>query len=148
MNERVDGADGAANAAILAAGWQHASNQRPENATAGLGNTLSQSMPRKVLARVKKYFRRDCRKPSDMKLRTYWQHVLRINNTELEALPPFAEANKFSNDDPLDILLFAAPRSWQNEMDRQNFDAHDPDVTLAQVVSFMENIEAAEENDE
>ena len=32
-------------------------------------------------------------------------------------------------------------------MDRQNFDAHDPDVTLAQVVSFMENIEAAEETD-
>ena len=95
MTERADAEDGGANAAILQAGWQHAKNQRPENVTAGLRNVIVQSMPRKVLARVKKYFRRDCRKPSDMKLRTHWQHVLRINNTELEALPPFAEANKF-----------------------------------------------------
>ena len=50
---------------------------------------LTQLMPRRVLQRVKRYLRRECRKSADVKVRIYMQHLLQMNMGELEMLPPF-----------------------------------------------------------
>ena len=100
-------------------------------------------VPNKIVAMVKRYLRRECRKPPDMKVRTYYQHLLRINNDELPMLPPFNPAQNMSDDELIDILIYATPKSWMREMDRQGFD---PVVkTLQEVVNFMERIEQSED---
>ena len=104
--------------------------------------TIANYLPRKVLARVKRSMRRDMRKPATMKVRNYYQNLIRLNDEELPNLPPFTNDNKLSDDELLDILLFGTPRSWQNEMERQNFD---PIVSgIHGTVDFMEGVEASE----
>ena len=101
--------------------------------------------PRNVLARVKRTVRRSMRKPSDMLVRTYLQHLLRINEQEIPALPPFGNDQRFSDDELTDIILFGTPKSWQQEMDRQGFDPYAK--SPSEVIAFMENVEAAEVHD-
>ena len=36
---------------------------------------LTQLMPRRILAQSKRYLRRECRKPKDMKVKIYYQHL-------------------------------------------------------------------------
>ena len=107
-----------------------------------LRSVVEQLLPSKCLARVKRSIRRDCRKPRDMPIRTFWQNVNHINQEELPLLPPFRNTNSIGNDEMIDILLYATPKSWQREMERQGFDplAHSP----KEVVTFMEQIEASE----
>ena len=50
-------------------------------------HVLTTMLPRKVLARVKRNLRRNCRKPSNMKVREYVQHLFRINDEEIPLLP-------------------------------------------------------------
>ena len=102
-------------------------------------------VPNKIVAMVKRYLRRECRKPPDMKVRTYYQHLLRINNDELPTLPPFSPAQNMSEDELVDILIYATPKSWMREMDRQGFDP--VANSLTSVVNFMERIEQAEESE-
>ena len=111
-------------------------------ATAGQA-LIAHLCPRQALAKVKKALRRDMRKPPDMKVRTYYQHLVRINREELAALPPlFNNTQSLLDSEMVDIILYGTPRSWQNEMDRMGFDPFDK--TLGQLIGFMENIEAAE----
>jgi len=110
-----------------------------------LGTALTQIFPKKALQRVKHYLRRDCRKPTEMKVREYYQHIQRINIEEVTCLPPYNPAQALSNDEILDILLFGTPKSWQREMDRQGFDPLDH--TLQEVIAFMEQIEMSEDFD-
>ena len=100
-------------------------------------------LPRRVLARIKRYLRRECRKPNDMKVKNYLQHLMRINYGELDNLPPFGNNQELSQDELLDIILFGTPKSWQKEMERQGFDPMDN--SLGDVVNFMEQIEASED---
>ena len=102
-------------------------------------------VPNKIVAMVKRYLRRECRKPPEMKVRAYYQHLLRINNDELTSLPPFDPAQNMSEDELIDILIYATPKSWMREMDRQGFDP--VTATLAEVVNFMERIEQAEDSE-
>ena len=79
-----------------------------------------------------------------MPIRTYYQHLLRINKEELAKLPPlFVKEQGLNDGEFIDVLLFGTPRSWQNEMDRQGFDPMKK--TPDEVIAFMENIEASEE---
>ena len=50
--------------------------------------------------------RRKMRKPVDMSVRTYIQHLQRINREELPNLPPFLNTNQLSDDEMIDIFLF------------------------------------------
>ena len=102
-------------------------------------------MPLKAMARVKRYLRRDCRKPADMKIRYYYQLLLRINTQEIPRLPPFNVNMRFSDDELLDIILYGIPKSWQREMDRQGIDPIA--LPLAELVQFFEQIESAEEHE-
>ena len=64
------GADQAATAAlrlvITREGKNHANNLTMLQIVTGLGHVVTHLLPRRVLARVKRYLRRDCRKPRDM----------------------------------------------------------------------------------
>ena len=114
--------------------------------THSVAHTVQEMMPKKILARAKREVRRDMRKPSDMTIRDYYNHLQRINLLELHNLPPFGAGQIFANDDVIDILIYGIPKSWQREMDRQGFDPYtttDPVDTVA----FLEQIEAAEEFD-
>ena len=48
-----------------------------------LNTVVSTLLPSKVVARVKRSLRREMRKPNDMKVRTYFQNLSRINGEEL-----------------------------------------------------------------
>ena len=98
-----------------------------------------------TLAQVKRYLRRKCRKPREMKVQTYLQHHIQINNDELPNLPPFNPAKGLSGDKLQNIGLYGTPKSWQKEMDRQGFDPMEN--TLNDIVEFMERLEATNEFD-
>ena len=133
--------DSAASDAVRAQGVDH--YRTNDHLDIGLREVVTNLLPRKVLAKVKRNLRRDMRKPLDMKVRPYYQALMRINDEELDNLPPFAGRQHLSADEMLDILLFGTPRSWQTEMDRQGFDPMD--AGLMATVDFMENIEDLEE---
>ena len=106
---------------------------------------LTGIMPSKALPRVKRYLRRECRKPPEMKVRLYFQLLNRINSVEIPCLPPFNNTRKFNKDELMDIVLYGVPKSWIREMDRQGIDPLQR--TLGEVVMFLEQIESAEEHD-
>jgi hypothetical protein len=149
MDRRIAAAvlatDVAAGEVVRRAGIDDPANLDMNQIVYGLGHVVTQLLPRRVLPRVKRYLRRECRKPRDMKVRTYFQHVLRVNIDELPSLPPFGGAQSLSNDEILDILLFGTPRSWQKEMERQGFDPMNG--TVADTLEFMERLEATDDFD-
>ena len=69
-------ANNAARNAIRTAGVDHADNTADGQILSAMQYMAAQSMPRNALARVKRVLRRDCRKPVDMKVRAYLQHIL------------------------------------------------------------------------
>jgi hypothetical protein len=84
------------------------------------------------------------RKPADMKIRIFVNHLHRINFDEIPQLPPLAVRQELSHDKLLDIVLFGIPKSWVKEMDRQDFD---PFATedIQSLVQFCERMESAED---
>ena len=100
-------------------------------------------MPAKALTEVKRQMRREMRKPVEMKVREYCQHLMQLNTDDIPSLPPFENNQALSSDELLDILLHGTPRSWQNEMDRQGFDPIEKGYYPT--VDFMENLEGLEE---
>lgn len=140
----IDGARQAAEAARDATLAEHTDvHATVENVRDAIRHTLRSLMPRQVLAKVKRYLRRECRKPVDMTIRNYYQQIFRVNTEELTRLPPYADNQNFSEDELIDIVLFGTPRVWQVEMERQGFDPLEH--TLAEIVDFMERIESTEE---
>ena len=110
-----------------------------------LNFVVQQMLPHKVLARVKRNLRREMRKPAGMKVRAYYQALLRINLEEITLLPPFGNNQRLSDDELLDVILCGTPKTWQREMERQGFD---PLVhPLSAVIDFLENIESADDFD-
>jgi len=84
---------------------------------------LTTLMPNKILQCVRRYLRREARKPLDMKVKTYLLHVNRINHEEIPELPPNCNtAQSLGSDEISDTLLYGTPKSWQREMDCQGFD--------------------------
>ena len=143
---RADAANAGARAAIRNQDVDHDDNTSPEVVRTAYRAMIRNILPRKILARVKRSLRREMRKPKDMKIRTYLQHIRRINSTEIPLLPPnYNAAQSLGNDELIDIVLFGTPNTWQKEMDRQGFDPMDS--TLPQVVDFMERIELSEDFD-
>ena len=126
--------------AVNANGVAHYSHN--DHLDMALGLVVTNYLPRKILAKVKRSIRRDMRKPADMKIQAYYQNLLRLNNEELPNLPPYGVDQRLSQDELLDIILFGTPRSWQNKMDRQGFDPMEKH--LSEVVDFMENIKTVE----
>jgi hypothetical protein len=100
--------------------------------------------PHKVLAKQKRWMRRNMRKPLDMSVREYANRLMTINNDEITKLPPaFDDTQKLSDDEIIDILTSGIPKSWIREMDKQNFDP--TEGTITEVLNFCERMESAEE---
>ena len=112
--------------------------------TLALHAVLLDAFPYKVLQKQKRYMRRNMRKPSNMKVRTYAAHLTKINREELPELPPFqGNAQSMSQDEMVEIILNGIPNSWVKEMDKQNFD---PEVrTQQELIDFCERMESSEE---
>lgn len=106
---------------------------------------MSSLIPKKAVTLIKRYLRREARKPADMKVRAYYQHLVRMNSDEIPCLPPFGLDQNLPDDEITDILVYGTPRSWSREMDRQGFDPMTH--TSGEVVDFMEQIEASEDFD-
>jgi hypothetical protein len=68
-------------------------------------STIKMVSPYKALEKQKRFMRRKMRKPADMKVRIFVNHLHRINFDELPQLPPFATGQELSNDELLDIIL-------------------------------------------
>jgi hypothetical protein len=136
-------ADAAARAAINARAIHEFMNA--DRMHAAIRTVVSGCTPQKVLQRVKRYMRREMRKPADMKIRQYLVHLNRMNNEEVPNLPPFGANQSLSDDELVDILLYAVPKSWIKDMDKQGFDP----VTKSpeQVTDFLEQLETAEDFD-
>ena len=117
----------------------------PELMRAAVRTVVTGCTPQKILQRVKRYMRREMRKPPDMKIRQYLVNLNRMNNEEIPNLPPYTVGQQLTDDELVDILLYAVPKSWIKEMDRQGFDA--VAKTPGQVVDFLEQIETAEDFD-
>ena len=119
-----------------------------DDVMAGNYGVVTYMSPVKALARIKRYLRRKCRKPANMTVREFYNHFHRINAEEIPLLPPgFSDAQKLSNDEIVDILLFAFPAKWQGEMQRQGFDPYGTGVTPEAILHFAERMEAAEAMD-
>ena len=140
----VTAGDTVASDAVRANGVDH--YRHNDHLDIALQEVVTSLMPRKVLAKVKRNLRRDMRKPMDMKVRPYFQALMRINTEELPSLPPFGNDQFLTEDEVLDILLFGTPQSWQQEMDHQGFDP--VESGLYNTVAFMENIESVEDKPE
>ena len=99
--------------------------------------------PTHGLQRVKRYLRRYCRKPADMTVREFWANFQRINNEEIPNMPPLYDATQsLKRDELIDILLYSLPKSWQGEMNKQNYDPFGGSVQ--DLIDFAERMETAE----
>jgi len=107
-------------------------------------STIKMVSPYKALEKQKRFMRRKMRKPADMKVRIFVNHLHRINFDELPQLPPFATGQELSNDELLDIILFGIPKSWVKEMDKQDFDPFAGE-DIQGLIQFCERMEAAED---
>ena len=111
----------------------------------GLADLIRNCCPYKALEKQKRFMRRQMRKPADMKIRTYVNHLMRINIEEIPALPPFKDNQQLSPDELIDIVVYGLPKSWINKMDEHNFDPMENDIQ--ELVNFGERLESAEEFD-
>jgi hypothetical protein len=140
---RTGGGD---DAAIRAAADAITELQTRDQITECIRGVLTHILPTKCVARVKRYLRRNCRKPADMTIRQWFNHYCRMNWQEIPKLPPtFNTTEALSMDESIDILLFSTPKSWQAEMERHNFDPYSKQ--LSEVIDFCENLENAERID-
>ena len=136
--DRTNGNDAAVTALEGAGVTEHT-----DDVESALNLTIAENLPYKCLQKVKRYVRRECRKPLDMKVREYATHLKRINRDELPSIPPAGPNQELTADELTEILLYGTPKSWQREMDRQGFDPLAQ--TYNEVIAFMERIEESED---
>ena len=108
---------------------------------------VAKSMPKKVLARVKRHMRHNVRKPSDMTIRDFYQHIQRMNELEVSALPPCGLLQKFNTDELIETS-FSVSRSLGSE--KWIVKDLTPISPMLQDTRMLlcEQIEAAEEHDD
>ena len=79
-------------------------------------------IPTGALRRVKRFMCRGCRKPSDMNIRIFVNHLQRMNHIELPLLPPFGQANCMGDDEITEYIQYAIPSSWNKKLRKQGRD--------------------------
>ena len=112
--------------------------------TAAAQECVAHIAPHKALEKVKRYLRRECRKPHDLSIREWFVAFQATNTQELKHLPPlFDRTQCLSDDEAIDIVLYSIPNSWENEMARQGFDPYR--AGLPSTIGFCEQLEMADE---
>ena len=112
---------------------------REQDIIAGLQSVIRDRSPYKVLETQKRYMRRDMRRPPSMPIRTFVNHLLRINDNELPFLPPFGHNQALSQDELKEILYYGLPNKWKDDMIKMNFDCFMQ--PFEEVVDFCERQE-------
>ena len=113
LTDRADAKpDATRNQAILDAGFLDPSNHLHSVTWDSCKTVLTKSMPRRILACVKRQVRCEMRKPKAMKVRPHFQHLLRHNMEYLPNLPPFKANQGLPADELLDVPLCGTPKSW------------------------------------
>jgi hypothetical protein len=104
---------------------------------------ITHIFPLRALRIQKRYMRRYMRKPRDMKMRTYRNRVVELNNYLAKFPSDFSDAQKIDDEEIVDILEFGTPNKWQYEMVRLGFDS--ATATSQALVEFCERLEFTEE---
>ena len=113
---------------------------------AGMQAATETVCPHGALEKVKRYLRRNCRKPAHMNVRQYAVRLKYINEEEIPKLPPgYNVAQSMSDNELKEILTWGLPKSWNNKAIERGFDPLHPNHRWERVVRFFEQIEAAEE---
>jgi len=95
-----------------------------------LNEVVKNLLPNKTFQRVKLHLRREARKPLDMSVKQYIMHVYHMKTEEIARCPlACSHTQCLTPDKIIAILLFGTPKSWQREMDRQEFDPRAKTVT-------------------
>ena len=90
---------------------------------AGQRAVMKYMAPNKALSKQQIWMRRHCRKPKEMTTKTFYSHLIRINNEELPNIPPaFDKSQRLKDDDLIDIILNSIPKRWMVEFERISFD--------------------------
>ena len=115
----------------------------------GVHSIIEYACPPKALQRVKRYLRRYCRKPKDMKIRVYFNALQRINQEEIPWLPPFGLGQqadqRLAMDEVAEIIFYGIPNSWKKQMTLQGFDPIERG--LHSFIEFCERLEESEDFD-
>jgi len=110
----------------------------------GLFGAINSVCPHNTLERIKRYLRRQCRKPADMKVREYAVRLSYINEMEIPMLPPrYNNTQALSDNELVEILTYGLPKSWTKRAIADRFDPYNK--TLGQCVTYFEAIEASED---
>ena len=107
-----------------------------------LRSLVSYVFPRQALELQTRYMRHHMRKPYTMKVKHFKNRVLNMNNMLQKFPPDFLEAQKLSDSELKEIIQYAMPVKWNNEMIRQNFDP--TKSTLHELIEFYERQECVE----
>lgn len=134
--------DEKADAEVAAEGVAYPVNITLDEVNAGLQGMIRLLVPTGALSRVKRYMRRGCRKPSDMKIRTYVAHMNRLNTQDLPELPPFETANSMGEEEIREIIQYAIPNSWNRKLREQSKDPLT--MSLSALINTLEDYESAE----
>lgn len=112
-----------------------------DDIAAGIQGVMIYACPTKALEKTKRWMRRSCRKPADMRVRQYYNNLIRVND-ELAYLPPFDRAQILQDDELHSIFIWGMPNSWTKNAQRLNLDIYEMD--LPTVLTFFENQEETE----
>mgnify|MGYP007134103953 CR=1 FL=1 len=98
--------------------------------------------PKKPIAKQKRYFRRQLRKPCDSTIR---QFVMSLSdaNQDLCLYPGATEDTPLPEDELCELVEWASPNVWQWQTLIQGFDT--TEHSLTEFVEFLERLETAEE---
>ena len=127
--------------AVFNAAAQEHGNETNATFVQCLKDVTTHLFPKRALAFQKRYMRRHLRKPRDMKTREFAARISELNQY-LKQFPPFEDNQELDDDEIIDIVEHAIPRSWQDNIVLQGYDPDDS--TLTDLVDFCERHEFIE----
>ena len=120
-----------------------AGNEENDTFDLAIRSLITHIFPLRALRIQKRYMRRYMRKPREMKMRTYRNRVIELNNYLVMFPSNFNDAQKIDEEEIVDILEFGTPNKWQYEMVRMGFDS--ATATSQELVEFCERLEFTED---
>ena len=120
-----------------------AESENNDTFEASICSLITHIFPLRALRIQKRYMRWYMRNPRDMKMRTYCNRVIELNNYLARFPSNFNDAQKIDEEELVDILEFGTPNKWQYKMVCMGFDS--ATSTSQELVEFCERLEFTEE---
>ena len=112
---------------------------------AGLNAVSKNVFLHKALRNQKQWMRRGLRKPADMNVCKYISMIVKINNA-LPFFPDASDAEKFSEEEIIEIAEWGLPNKWRTKFDKDNYEPTSHDRT--RLIAECEAIERHDEEEE